>query len=128
MHLRLDRITELHELNIPVKPFSKVSPYTDRFDVADYTNRLFNMFSGEAENIVLSFSKNVLDEMLEKFGENVPIKQSEDGNYLLHAEVEMSEGLVNWILQYGCDVKVIKPKSLANAVKEKLSKILEMYE
>lgn len=128
MHLRLDRITELHELNIPVKPFSKVSPYTDRFDVADYTNRLFNMFSGEAENIVLSFSKNVLDEMLEKFGENVPIKQSEDGNYLLHAEVEMSEGLVNWILQFGCDVKVIKPKSLANAIKEKLSKILEMYE
>lgn len=128
MHLRLDRIIQLRELNIPVKPFSKVSSYTERFDVADYTNKLFNMYSGEAENIVLSFSKSVLDEMVEKFGENVPIKRGEDGNYLLHAEVEMSEGLVNWILQYGCDVKVIKPKSLSNAVKEKLSKILEMYE
>ena len=40
----------------------------------------------------------------------------------------MSEGLVNWILQYGADIKVIIPKSLARAVKEKAQQILEIYE
>lgn len=128
MHLRLDRISEPREINIPVKPFSKVSPYTERFDVADYSNRLFNMYSGEPDNIVLAFSKVVLDEMIEKFGENVPIKLGENGEYLLHAEVEMSEGLVNWILQFGDNVRVIQPQSLITALKEKLSKILEIYE
>ncbi len=128
MHLRLDRITEPREINIPVKPFSKVSPYTERFDVADYSNRLFNMYSGEPDNIVLAFSKVVLDEMIEKFGEKVPIKLGENGEYLLHAEVEMSEGLVNWILQFGDNVRVIQPQSLITALKEKLSKILEIYE
>ena len=128
MHLRLDRITEPREINIPVKPFSKVSPYTERFDVADYSNRLFNMYSGEPDNIVLAFSKVVLDEMIEKFGEKVPIKLGENGEYLLHAEVEMSEGLVNWILQFGDNVRVIQPQSLITALKEKLSNILEIYE
>ena len=46
----------------------------------------------------------------------------------IKAEVEMSEGLVSWILQYGTDIKVIQPKALMKAVKEKASQILEMYE
>lgn len=128
MHLRLDRIVEIEELDSPVKHFSKVSQYSKKFDIADYSNKLFNMFSGEEANVTLSCSKTILDEILEKFGDDVPIKLDDDERFRIKAEVEMSEGLVSWILQYGADIKVLHPKSLARAVKEKASRISEMYE
>ncbi len=128
MHLRLDRIVELEMLDSPVKHFSKVSQYSDKFDIADYSNKIFNMFSGEEANITLSCSNAILDEILEKFGDNVPIKIDENDRFRIKAEVEMSEGLVSWILQYGSDIKVLHPKSLARAVKEKAERILELYE
>ena len=86
------------------------------------------MFSGEEESITLSCSNLILDEIIEKFGEDVPIKTDSDDRFRIRATVEMSEGLVNWILQYGTDIKVIMPKALANAVKEKSAQILAMYE
>ncbi|MGN0549995.1 MAG: WYL domain-containing protein, partial [Acutalibacteraceae bacterium] len=66
--------------------------------------------------------------IIEKFGEDVPIKTDSEDRFRIRATVEMSEGLVNWILQYGTDIKVIMPKALANAVKEKSAQILAMYE
>ncbi len=128
MHLRLDRIVEIEELDTPVKHFSKVSQYSEKFDIADYSNKLFNMFSGEEANVTLSCSNTILDEILEKFGDDVPIKIDDNERFRIKAEVEMSEGLVSWILQYGADIKVLHPESLARAVKEKASKILEIYE
>lgn len=129
MHLRLDRIVDAQFLQDSfAKPFSKVSPYTDKFDVADYSNKLFNMFSGEEAKITLSCSDTILDEILEKFGDNTPMKHGEEGRFLIKASVEMSEGLVSWILQYGSDIRVVQPKSLIKAVKEKAAEITAMYE
>lgn len=128
MHLRLDRIFEIEPLNSSAKPFSKVSQYKDKFDIADYSNKLFNMFSGEPENITLSCSKSILDEIVEKFGDDVPMKIDENDRIRIKANVEMSEGLVSWILQYGADIRAIQPKSLVRAIKEKTRQILEMYE
>lgn len=129
MHLRLDRIVEINLLpNAPVKHFSKVSPYKDKFDIADYSNKLFNMFSGEPESITLSCSNSILDEIIEKFGDSVPIKLDGEDRFKIKAEVEMSDGLVSWIMQYGTDINVIRPVSLARAVKEKATQILEIYE
>lgn len=128
MHLRLDRIVEITELETHAKHFSKVSPYVNKFDVADYSNKLFNMFSGEEETVTLSCSNVILDDIIEKFGEKVPIKSDSENRFSIRAEVEMSEGLVSWIIQYGADIKVISPKSLKKAVKEKAGQILAIYE
>ena len=62
MHLRLDRIFDIELLDTPAKHFSKVSQYTDKFDIADYSNKLFNMFSGEEANVTLSCSNSILDD------------------------------------------------------------------
>lgn len=128
MHLRLDRIFDIEPLASTAKHFSKVSQYKDKFDISDYSNKLFNMFSGEEESVTLCCSNSILDEILEKFGDDVPIKIEDSEHFKIKAEVEMSEGLVSWILQYGTDIKVIYPKSLVRAIKEKTSQILEMYE
>lgn len=128
MHLRLDRISEIEPLDTRAKHFSKVSKYTGKFDVADYSNRIFNMFTGENGEIELCCDNRLIDDILERFGDETPIKIYDDNHFIFRAEVELSSGLVSWIMQYGTDIKVLSPKSLSDAVKEKAQEIISSYE
>lgn len=128
MHLRLDRISEIEPLETRSKHFSKVSKYTDKFDTADYSNKIFNMFTGESADIELCCSNSIIDDILERFGETTPIKLYDENHFLFRAEVELSSGLVSWIMQYGTDIKVMSPKELSDAVREKAKEILSSYE
>ncbi len=128
MHLRLDRISDIVLLDSTAKHFSKVSKYTDKFDTADYSNRLFNMYTGDPGQIELICDNRIIDDILEKFGEEIPIKIYDDNHFLFKADVELSNGLVSWIMQYGAEIKVVSPKVLSDALKEKARDILSLYE
>lgn len=128
MHLRLDRISEIIPLDTASKHFSKVSKYTEKFDTADYSNKIFNMFTGESGEIELCCNNNIIDDILEKFGDEIPLKVFDESHFTFKADVEMSNGLISWIMQYGADVKVLSPKQLSDALLVKTREILSIYE
>lgn len=128
MHVRLDRISNIRLTDTPYRHFSSVSAYKDKFDSADYSNKLFNMFSGEQGEIKLRCNNRLIDDILERFGENVPLMIDGDDNFIVRATVELSEGLVSWIMQFGTDMKVLEPVELKNAVREKAKDISRIYE
>lgn len=128
MHVRLDRISNIHITPIKCRHFSAVSKYTDKFDSADYSNHLFNMFGGESSNVLLRCSNGIIEEILERFGEDVPIKVDGENHFVAKANVELSDGLVSWIMQYGERMEVLSPHELKKAVKEKAALIYKIYE
>lgn len=128
MSLRLDRIDNIEPLDQKAKHFSKVSKYKNKFDTADYSNKIFNMFTGESAEIELCCSNILIDDILERFGEDTPIKVFDENHFVFSAEVELSGGLVSWIMQYGTDIKVRHPKTLSDAIKSKAKEILSLYE
>lgn len=128
MHVRLDRISNIKLTNTPYRHFSAVSSYKDEFDSADYSNKLFNMFSGERGEIRLRCSGRLIDDILERFGENVPLMVDGEDAFIVRATVELSEGLVSWIMQFGTDMKVLEPVELKNAVRDKAKDILTIYD
>lgn len=128
MHLRLDRISQVKLLDSSSKHFSKVSKYTDKFDTADYSNKIFNMFTGESGEIELCCDNRIIDDILEKFGDETPLKIFDENHFVFKADVELSNGLISWIMQYGADIKVLSPKNLSDALVEKTKEILSVYE
>ncbi len=128
MHLRLDRISDVKLLDSASKHFSKVSKYTEKFDTADYSNKIFNMFTGESGEIELCCDNRIIDDILEKFGEEIPLKIFDENHFVFKADVELSNGLISWIMQYGSDIKVLSPKKLSEAIVEKTKEILSVYE
>lgn len=128
MHLRLDRISQVKLLDSQSKHFSKVSKYTDKFDTADYSNKIFNMFTGESGEIELCCDNRIIDDILEKFGDETPLKIFDENHFVFKADVELSNGLISWIMQYGADIKVLSPKNLSDALIEKTKEILSVYE
>lgn len=127
MHLRIDRMRGVTLTNEPWRHFSEVSDYKDTFDVADYTKKLFGMFGGETDEIKLRCSNKVIEQVADRFGENIFITNVTDSTFDFSAKAAVSEGLITWVMNYGDSVEVLKPTSLRDKVRDRAKKILEIY-
>lgn len=126
INLRLDRMKKIEILEDPQRPVSEVSEY-DVFDSADYSAKMFNMFSGETDEVTLLCSLEIREEIMDRFGTKIPLRASDIEHFETTINAAVSDGLVSWIMQYGTDIKVLEPKYLADMVAEKARKIAELY-
>ncbi len=127
MHLRIDRMRKVEILDEPARSFKEVSDYTDTFDVADYTKKLFGMFGGETLEVKLRCNISMLEQVSDRFGENIFITNVTDNTFDFAVKAAVSEGLVTWIMNYGDKIEVIKPQSLCDMVKDRAEKVLKVY-
>ncbi len=131
MHLRIDRMRNVEEVeNSEVRPFSQVSEYTDRFDVADYSKHIFNMFSGETESIELHCRMEILEQIIDRFGDDVAIREDfeNENMFYVRTKVALSDGLISWIMQFDDNIEVLSPESLRDKIREKAEHIVKMYQ
>ena len=127
MNLRIDRIKKLSITDQPARHFSEVSNYKNSFDSADYASKLFNMYSGEQKPIELVCENELLETMLDRFGEKVRVQKVDDNHFLLRTNALVSDGLAAWVLQFGGRVTVKMPNDLIYSVKMKAEEILKNY-
>lgn len=127
IHLRIDRMHAAEETEFPIRPFSEVSDYKNYFDVADYTKRLFGMFGGKIEEIELKCSKDMLEQVLDRFGENIFISKLTEKTFNFTYSAAVSDALVTWIINFGDKIEAVKPKSLRNMIKDRITSINKIY-
>lgn len=130
MHTRIDRMKKVEIIDEPSRDFAEVSAYRSFFDSADYSGKLFNMFSGDTQKLTLRCSDSILEEMVDRFGDDCKIRKvSKDKteSFILETKCVCSEGLVSWIMQFGNKVEVINPESLKNDIIMKARNIIDNY-
>lgn len=127
IHFRIDRMRAVTEINEPWRHYSEVSEYKDTFDVADYTRKLFGMFVGKEQKVELRCKRDILEQVADRFGENVFIKNVTDTHFDLGVDAALSEALVTWITNYGDGIEVLSPQSLRDMIKSRAEKILSLY-
>lgn len=127
MNLRLDRIRKVEMLDEEIRPISEVSEYEDSFDSADYTSKMFNMFSGTTGEVKLLCNLELREEIMDRFGAKIPLTAVDVNHFETTINVAVSEGLISWIMNFGDEIKVLEPKSLADAVKDRAIKISKLY-
>ena len=127
MHLRIDRIKKIAITKEPVRHFSEVSDYKRSFDSADYAGKLFNMYSGEQKPVELICRNDLLETMLDRFGDRIKVQKVDDESFLLRTNAVVSDGLAAWVLQFGGRVTVKMPNELINSVKMKAEEIIKKY-
>ncbi len=128
MHTRLDRMKSVEQLDLPVRPFSEVSVYQDKFDSADYAGKLFSMFSGKEQRVSMRCSNRILEEIIDRFGESIKINSQNADSFVAEVVAVTGEGFVSWVLQYGSDIKIISPQELRAAIGRRAQKIAKIYE
>ncbi len=126
-NLRVDRMSKVVLLDEPCRPVNEVSDYEDSFDAYDYSNKMFNMFTGETMNVTLKCDLDLREEIMDRFGSKIPLTAVDCDHFETQINVAVSDGLVSWIMNFGDKIKVIEPQSLADSVTKKAKTILNLY-
>lgn len=116
---RIDRI----EKYVPTNKKHSIN-YSDRFEESKFRERVQFMYSGELIKIQFEFYGQDIDSILDR----LPTAESvmKDGKYIVDAEV-YGTGIIKWILSQGRLIRVTKPASLIDKIKEELNMMSEFY-
>lgn len=126
-HYRLDRMKHVQVLTKPARPFEEVCDYRGRFDADDYAKKTFHMYHGERKTVELRCADSVLENVLDKFGEDPELLAHGGGAFTVRANVYVGEGFLEWLLQYGGRIEVLSPESLRRDMTEKIRELAEAY-
>lgn len=97
----------------------------NRFNDGEFRKRIQFMYSGDLERVVFEFSGISIEPVLDKLP-TAKIIDKKDNIYLIEAEV-YGKGILMWLLSQGSKVKVLKPKSLLDEIKQEVEKLNELY-
>lgn len=128
MHIRIDRMRKVTVTDEDYRHFSEVCEYKNSFDVADYSKKSINMFGGEPCDIQLICAQKLLDQIIDKFGDDIYIRNEPDNkHFFISTKAFDSDGLIGWLLQFGEDIKVVSPPSLQEKILKKINNLIEIY-
>lgn len=124
---RLDRMKQAAVAQLESRHFSEVSPYRDFFDTADYLRKTFNMYNGEQEQVELRCTNDILEAVADKFGTDMEFCCHDENGFTVRAKICVSDGLMEWILQYGGRITVQSPESRRQQMIRKIEELRQAY-
>ncbi len=117
---RMNRITSTGEPRQGQECFAKC-------DVAAYTNKIFDMFSGEEMNVTLEFAGHLIGVVFDRFGRDITVVPQEEGRFRIAVQVAVSPTFLGWLMQFGTQVRVISPEKVARQAGLWAREIAQMY-
>jgi len=98
---------------------SKYFVKDEDFDIREYCNRSFGIFSGKIEEVVLQFLPETADYVLNyHFHPTQIIEKQKDGSIIVKFKASGSFEIVTELLKWRESVKIISPKSLKEEYKQ----------
>ena len=122
-HYRVDKMAELAVTCLPLQGDEACR----NFDIASYSQKHFGMFSGEPKPISLLCSNDIVENVLDRFGEDANIHKNGPSKFVLNANSAVNDGLVSWIIQFGGNIQVTSPNELKNMVLKRAEEIKSAY-
>ena len=102
-HYRLDKMTNVSALQ------EAAAPVDGAFDAAAYARTVFSMAPAQQRWVRLSFERQHIGAMLDRFGEDVPMETLDENTCAIFAPVRVSPPFFGWVFQFGGGVRITAP-------------------
>ena len=109
------RIDKMDVVRVEDKPITKKKEY-EKFDLRAYKRETFGMYYGEKTDVTLSFPKELLETIVERFGD-IPIS-SRGTDCLVKPTVRVSKTFFAWLTTFEGKIKIISPQEVVGQYKE----------
>ena len=94
------------------------------FNVAEYMNSSFSMFSGEKQSVILRFQNKLVNPVIDRFGKDAPIIPDGKEHFTVRVNVKPTDPFFAWLFQFGDMVKIIEPCEIREKYIEQIKKVL----
>ena len=123
-HFRVDKMSRI--TGVEDKERLGLSEF-GKLDIAEYTNKTFGMFGGEAEIITLSLPASMIGIMIDRFGKEISVRQMEDDRVTVRVKAAVSGQFYGWLTGLGGQVLIEAPEKIKTEYQDYLQGILKAY-
>ena len=113
-------VFRIDRMMVPKQLPNKRVPAPEAFDVRDYTDKVFWMFDGPKEEVTLRCSMEILDQVIDRFGERTEIKTKTDDRFEVTVPVSLSGTFYAWVFQFTGKMEITAPEHVKKAYREML--------
>jgi predicted DNA-binding transcriptional regulator YafY len=117
---RIDRIADIPE----ILNDEGISP-PDNFNLNDYVSSTFRMFNSKREDVILECENNVMDSIIDRFGENVEVIDHKENTFSVKVNITTNSILYSWIFGFGGKVQIKSPNYAIMAYENMLADALK---
>lgn len=124
-HFRVDKMSRITDIKgrkrSGTEAFSKL-------DIAEYTNKTFGMFGGEAETVTLLFPSSMIGIIIDRFGKEIDIRRRENDLISVRIKAAVSNQFFGWLSGLGGKIMILAPEKVKEDYINYLKSILHNYE
>ena len=94
-----------------------------KFNLSEYMNSTFSMFSGETQEVKLRFHCSLVNTVIDRFGKNITLRPDGDEWFTIRVNVKAEPPFFGWLFQFGTKVEIVNPQELKEKYIEQLKKV-----
>ncbi len=98
------------------------------FDLSNYSKTMFQMFSGEEQDVSIMFENKHVGVVYDRFGTDVHIIKEDEGHFICRVKVAVSPHFLSWIMSFGKSAKIISPDSVIDELYRLVNEVKENYD
>jgi len=118
-HFRVDRMSDVKKLG------EKRIAGVGGFNLAEYSKKMFGMFSGEETDVKLRFSDRLASAVIDRFGKDIIIVADGENHFTVSVRVVLSPVFYGWLFQFGELCEVLSPQRLKDDLRSRAEAFLE---
>ena len=92
------------------------------FYLPEYTRQVFEMYDGAQETVALLCKNDMMNYIIDRFGEEVEIAPIDSDHFMAVAEVSVSLTFFAWVFQFNGEIKITEPESVVSKYREMLQR------
>lgn len=100
-------------------------PAPDDFDLDRFVNTTFRMFSGDCEQVELVCDNEVMDAIIDRFGDDITTYANDMTSFRAIVNVATSHIFYSWVFGFGGKVKIRGPQTIKDTYLDLLNKAIE---
>lgn len=122
------RVDRMRNVSCSDKPRSGQAAY-DKINMQNYVRRVFGMYRGYRQRVVMEFDMALLDAVVDRLGTD-DILYHADGRriFTVNADIEVSPQFYAWIFGFGDKARIKAPTHIVEGMKKQLQEVSEKYQ
>lgn len=113
-HYRVDKMLELEVM----REKREGKEYFRKFDLTEYSKKIFGMFDGEEELVTLRCENNLAGVVIDRFGREITLFALDHNHFEVKVKIAVSRQFLGWLIALGDGVEVTSPESVIERIRK----------
>lgn len=120
---RVDRMADIRLTDTGREPCPELTGKA----LNEHSNRLFQMFSGDAVDVKLRFHRDLINVVIDRFGKDIMLIPDGDDFFCFTVKVAVSPMFLSWVIGFGKKARILYPQSVIHQCQALCQEAMEQY-